>query len=60
MQHSQINSNPETKEIGPPRCDSCAVPMWLVQIEPDKPDHDRRTYECPVCDNIATEVVKYR
>jgi hypothetical protein len=34
--------------------------MWLVQIEPDAPDHDRRTFECPGCENVVSETVKYR
>jgi hypothetical protein len=34
--------------------------MWLACIEPDEPDHDRRTFECPVCPNVTVKVVKYR
>ena len=36
--------------------------MWLARIEPyrGKPDHDKRTFECPVCDAVSTEIVKYR
>jgi hypothetical protein len=33
-------------------CPNCSV-------EPDKPNHDRRTFECPLCDYSHTEVVKY-
>jgi hypothetical protein len=42
-----------------PKCPNCGAPMWLSCIEPDKPDHDRRTFECPQCDHSHTEVVKY-
>jgi transcription elongation factor Elf1 len=34
--------------------------MWLSQIEPDKPGHDRRTFECPRCQHEVSEVVKFR
>jgi hypothetical protein len=34
--------------------------MWLSRIEPDKPNHDKRTFECPQCENVVSEVVKYR
>ena len=33
--------------------------MWLACIEPDKPDHDKRTFECPMCSNFTVKVVKY-
>lgn len=31
--------------------------MWLAHIEPDKPDHDRRTFECPECENVLIETI---
>jgi transcription elongation factor Elf1 len=31
--------------------------MWLSRIEPDEPNHDRRTFECLQCDQSHTEVV---
>jgi hypothetical protein len=34
--------------------------MWLSRIEPDKPNHDKRTFECPQCENVVSEVVMYR
>jgi len=35
--------------------------MWLAWIEPDeKPDHDKRVFECPRCQYEITEIVKYR
>ena len=51
--HSQLESSC-------PHCPKCGTPMWLTRIEPDEPDHDRRTYECPECDHSITEVVKYK
>jgi hypothetical protein len=43
-----------------PQCPACGTLMWLARIEPDEPDHDRRTFECPRCQDELTEVVKYR
>ena len=35
-----------------PRCKTCAVPMWLVDVNhiPGDPPHERFHYECKVCD----------
>jgi len=33
--------------------------MWLARIEPDKPDHDLRTFECPTCEHTETKDVKF-
>ena len=43
-----------------PGCPRCGEVMWLAYIEPDKPDHDKRTFECPRCQHEITDVVKYR
>jgi hypothetical protein len=48
------------QSIQRPECPACGAPMWLARIEPDEPDHDRRTFECPRCQDEVTEVVKYR
>jgi hypothetical protein len=40
-------------------CPNCSARMWLAHIEPDKPDHDRRTFECPRCQHELAVVVKY-
>jgi hypothetical protein len=34
--------------------------MWLARVEPDEPGHDKRTFECPACETIISEIVKYR
>jgi transposase-like protein len=54
------DSIPLKFDIPGPNCPKCGLPMWLARIEPDKPDYDRRTFECPECDHSLTEVVKYR
>ena len=33
---------------------------YLTRIEPDKPDHNKRTFECPNSENVESFVVKYK
>ncbi len=42
-----------------PQCPACGDQMWITRIEPDKPDYDKRTFECPECKNELTQIVKY-
>ena len=58
----QVQPIPYPREIVHPQCDKCRVPMWLARIapEPGAPDHDRRTFECPVCKAEMTEIVEYK
>lgn len=39
-----------------PKCPNCDHRMALEMIEPYKPDHDRRTFECPSCEHVETVV----
>ena len=50
---------PQQRIIGRPFCEFCGAQMWLACIEPDKPDYDKRTFECPMCSNFTVKVVKY-
>ena len=59
MPQSDI-SNPHRAFIDHPSCPKCGSPMWLARIEPDKPDHDLRTFECPNCEHAETKVVKFK
>jgi hypothetical protein len=59
MPTSQSDTTP-TIVIMKPTCPKCGARMSLARIEPDKPDHDQRTFECPACPHSLTEVVKYR
>jgi hypothetical protein len=34
--------------------------MWVVRIEPDKPGHRKRTFECETCGREEILVTKYR
>jgi transcription elongation factor Elf1 len=43
-----------------PPCPRCGALLVLVRIDPAKPKHDRRTFECAVCDYSETVVVKYQ
>jgi hypothetical protein len=42
-----------------PPCPRCATKMLLSRLEPDTPNHDKRTFECPACRNEHSEVVKF-
>src|SRR5882672_4476902 len=46
--------------IGRPACSNCDLRMALVRIEPDKTDHDVRTFECLRCGNEHSEIVKFK
>ena len=61
MRHTEeLSAYPH--EIAHPQCNNCGVPMWLARIEPylGKPNHDKRTFECPACAAVIAEIVKYR
>jgi hypothetical protein len=57
MQISHFINRHGTKNL---KCAVCHVAMWLARVEPDKPDHDKCTFECFVCKNVVVEIVKYR
>jgi hypothetical protein len=59
MSQSQI-FDPARLVLYQPTCQKCGARMWLVKIEPDAPSHDKRVFECQQCEEILTEVVKYR
>ena len=58
MRPSQFILQPQ--QIASPKCANCGAVMWLASIEPDKPDHDKRIFECPRCQEELVEIVKYR
>lgn len=51
---------PSPKVIDRPSCPKCGTKMMLRRIEPDAPDHDKRTFECPSCNHEETFVFKYK
>jgi len=58
--NSMLHHNPIIRLIPQPKCERCGAIMFLTRIEPDKPDHDKRVFECIECNNEKIEVVKYR
>jgi len=57
-QHQSTPSEPVI--MGRPLCRTCGVPMWLTRIEPHSENHDQRTFECSICRNFETTVVKFK
>ena len=55
----QTQVTPSSLLIGRPKCPKCGIQMALTRIEPDKPDYDRRTFDCPSCDHVENVVVRY-
>ena len=45
--------------IRPPR-PRCGTQTLLSRIEPDAPHHDKRTFQCAMCGNEHSEVVKFK
>ena len=60
MSQSENIFDPARLVLNLPFCPKCSARMWLARIEPDEPGHDKRTFECPQCENVVSEVVKYR
>jgi hypothetical protein len=54
----KIEFVPHPQLLATPRCGSCGESTWLVAIEPDSPDHDKRIFECPRCQDVVVKVVK--
>jgi hypothetical protein len=42
-----------------PNCANCGTRTRIVQIEPDKPGHDKRTFICSECEHRQSFIVKY-
>ncbi len=43
-----------------PACPQCTAQMYLARSELQKPDFDRRTFECPRCQHVETAVVQLK
>lgn len=59
MHQSSILQEAETLEERP-TCEHCGSRMWLARIAPEREDHERRIFECPVCTQSEAKVVKFR
>jgi hypothetical protein len=51
---------PSRRDLAHVICERCGSIMLLTKIEPDKPDYDRRTFDCIECNDTVVEIVKYR
>jgi len=51
---------PPSPVLALPPCPSCGTPMALNRIEPEKPGHEIRTFECLHCGTTENLVVKFR
>ena len=50
------NSHVHKPDVAP-ICAKCSVQMWLVRTQSLDPPYDLRTFACPKCDAVLTEVV---
>jgi hypothetical protein len=46
--------------IDRPLCLVCGTEMWLACVEPHDPTHDKRTFECPVCETSEIAFVEFK
>ena len=53
-------ATPISNAIVRPPCPQCDTMMLLARIEPDKPGHETRTFECPKCQHSESTVIKFR
>jgi predicted nucleic-acid-binding Zn-ribbon protein len=60
MSQSENIFDPARLVLDLPICPKCGTRMWLSRIEPDEPGCDKRTFECPKCENEVSETFKYR
>jgi transposase-like protein len=49
-----------SRSIKRPDCPRSGTRMMLSRIEPNKPDHDKRMFECPSCNHERSEIVKFK
>jgi DNA-directed RNA polymerase subunit RPC12/RpoP len=49
----------DRKEILHPKCIQCGATMFLLEIESNGPDQDKRMFECTECGYELMELVKY-
>jgi hypothetical protein len=52
LDNTPINARPD--------CPQCTAQMDLARIEPEKPGHDLRTFECPRCHHLETAVARFK
>jgi tRNA(Ile2) C34 agmatinyltransferase TiaS len=60
MSQSENIFDPARLVLDLPICPRCGARMWLSRIEPEEPGRDKRTFECPQCNNLVSQIAKYR
>ena len=60
--HPRPPATPYDDSIKRQDCPRCGTRMMLARfnLARDKPDRDRRTFECPECGNEISEVVRFK
>jgi hypothetical protein len=58
MAQSQLSDH--SKPALQPPCPRCHSPMWLMRLAFVDSEHDRRTFECQVCEYTDHVIVKFR
>jgi predicted RNA-binding Zn-ribbon protein involved in translation (DUF1610 family) len=53
------STHASSRAITRPSCPKCGTTMVFTRIVPHAPGHDLRTFECPTCEHVETEVVKF-
>jgi len=53
------STHASSRAITRPRCPKCGTTMVLTRIVPHAPGDDLRTFECPTCEHVENEVVKF-
>ena len=60
MTAASFNPGRPPQVIERPPCTECGQPMYLTRIEPDKPGHDLRHFECALCGHSTSQVVQFK
>jgi transposase-like protein len=58
MSQSENIFDPARLVLDLPICPRCGARMWLSRIEPYEPGRDKRTFECPQCNNLVSQTLK--
>jgi len=60
MQQPSNDNSLDAPRVATRECTVCGAPMFLAIIEPSHKDgHDRRIFECFICNHVETVEVKF-
>ena len=51
-------TTPHSNSISRLNCSKCGTATLLFGIEPEKPGHELRSFDCPKCNHIETVIGK--